>query len=151
VLATLADRRQLLSDNYYFTCLCSRCSAPNLAGTELSDSYLSQVQGLINEAEMSLNAKQVDSMKRLLSVYLSSWRSKNISDMSIVFKMGEILMDHSFKVGSIKEAFRIAVDYMTEGYATYLPEYHPMKGLLFYKISLIAEDLTTARNYFKKV
>jgi len=106
---------------------------------------------LINEAEVSLNAKQVESMKRLLSVYLSSWRNKNIPDMSIVFKMGEILMDHYFKVGSIKEAFRITVNYMTEGYATFLPEYHPMKGLLYYKISLIAEDLTTARSYFKKV
>jgi len=154
VLARRADRQKLLNDNYYFRCMCSKCTEPVIDSNELSGLYLEKVQYQIDKTEVLMSEEKVKNIKKLLSEYSGFWKSRSVSDMSIVFKMGEILMDHFIKVGtnsSNNEALGIAMDYLLDGYTTHFPEYHPSKGFLFYKISSIAQDMETARHFFKKV
>lgn len=157
LLSIRDDRQKFLKENYYFTCVCSRCIKSE-GVVSAAKTYIDQIRAIVFKPGFdTLPAAEKEladfGLKELM---LKCWRTDEkdgSEDKSFVVSYCENQMDHNIEDQLFDEALQVAIEYLIPGYNLYVPEYHPTKSLMFMKIVKIAlylDDFKTARKFYSK-
>ncbi|XP_011506257.1 PREDICTED: histone-lysine N-methyltransferase SMYD3 [Ceratosolen solmsi marchali] len=159
ILNTTIDRRTELQKTYYFLCECERCNEPEMFATAAICSYCKDKCNIeedtcrVCDKEISHAFKekfnkvsdftrhQLESMKNVVDLEINKTCLKEQTDIFhplniLHIRTMESTLDVAIESGHWQEASLFGIK-LLPGYLYYYGEFHPLTGLLYFKIGKI--------------